>query len=110
MRPATGLALLCAACLALTGCGAYRCPVEPPEAVLHTDILAPLDPNVQGETLGEKKGTASSRQLLSLFAWGDASIQAAAEAGEITIIRHVDYRFVDYFRVYSRFTTIVYGD
>ena len=63
-----------------------------------------------------KVGKSSAKSILSLFAWGDASIQSAMDDAECKIIHHVDYNqvyivlpIVD-IPVYSEFTTLVYGE
>jgi len=49
--------------------------------------------------------------ILWLFAWGDAGQARAARSGDVTIITHMDREMqVILFGLYSRVTTIVYGD
>jgi hypothetical protein len=46
-----------------------------------------------------------------LFAWGDAGTKAAADNGDITVLRHADVEyFVILMGLYGRITTVVYGD
>ena len=59
-------------------------------------------------TDGLKMGTATVEGII-LLAKGDASIQAAMEAGGITQIHHVDSEELNILGVYSTYTTIVYG-
>ena len=47
--------------------------------------------------------------ILGLVAWGDASAEAAAKDGGITIIEHVDYEYMNILFIYQRFTTIAHG-
>ena len=54
---------------------------------------------------------ASNKSLLWLVAWGDAGTKAAAENGNIKVIRHADSRFFSVlFGLYTEVTTVVYGD
>jgi len=94
----------------LGGCGAYEAPVIPPVALIYSDVSAPIDTDADAQPLGSKTGRASTEQVLSLFAWGDASIQAAAEDGKITKINHADYHYTNFLGIYSKFTMIVTGD
>ena len=49
--------------------------------------------------------------ILWLVAWGDASTAAAAMEGSLKTINHMDMEFFNIlFGVYTRQTTIVYGD
>lgn len=48
--------------------------------------------------------------MLGLVATGDASIEAAAKAGGITKIHHVDFENFSILGIYATFTTVVYGD
>jgi hypothetical protein len=90
--------LLALATLTLPGC-------------LYTHIKAPLDEDLQETKLGSKMGTATNKQVLFLFAWGDAGTQAAARNGGITTLTHADQEiFSILWFVYTTQTTIVYGD
>jgi len=95
--------------LAASGCAMQSAPVIPPFAAFQ-NYQAPLDLDNQETQLGSKTGQASTSNVLGLFAWGDGSTRAAATAGGITTIRSADYEFFSVFGIYSRYTTIVYGD
>jgi hypothetical protein len=56
-----------------------------------------------------KMGEATSTAILG-FATGDSSIKAAAAAGSITKISHVDSHTTVILGVYGKTTTIVYGE
>lgn len=94
------LRLMCTLALVLstTGC-------------LFVDIQHPMDKNYHDTELGSKVGSASSQAVLYLVAWGDSGSQAAASDGEITTIKHADRQvFSILFGLYTRITTVVYGD
>jgi hypothetical protein len=92
-----------------TGCAMGNAPVIPPAALIQT-YKAPLDIDYQDTQLGAKQGTSTSKTVLGIVSWGDASTRAAAQQGGITTIRAADYEFYTVFGVYSTYTTIVYGD
>ena len=76
-----------------------------------TDVKIPLDTNLEETKLGTKTGESSSQSVLWLVAWGDSGTQAAAAEGGITTVLHADQEiFSVLFGLYSRQTTIVYGD
>ncbi len=78
---------------------------------LYTNIQRPMDTDFLTTDLGSKEGRASNRSVLWLFAWGDAGTKAAADNGNISIIKHADQEFmVVLFGLYFRVTTVVYGD
>jgi TRL-like protein family len=78
---------------------------------LYTNIQRPLDKNFHTTDLGSKEGLASNQSILWLFAWGDAGTKAAAENGDISVIKHADQEtLVVLFGLYFRVTTVVYGD
>ncbi|MCP4004228.1 MAG: hypothetical protein GY725_08540 [bacterium] len=80
-----------------------------PGCYVHT--VLPLDRNLDRTHLGSKIGKASTQGVLWAVVWGDAGTQAAAEAGSLTTINHADQEiFVLLGGVYSRVTTVVYGD
>jgi len=97
IQRALGALLLGLACLT-SGC-------------LFTDVKIPLDTNLEQTKLGDKTGESSSQSVLWLVAWGDSSTQAAAQAAGITTILHADQRvFSVLFGLYSKQTTVVYGE
>jgi hypothetical protein len=77
----------------------------------YTNIQRPLGTEFNKTELGTKSGESSSYSLLWLVAWGDGGTKAAAENGKIQVIRHADTRlFFLLFGLYTKVTTIVYGD
>ena len=77
----------------------------------YTKTQMPLDKNYDMTELGTKIGRASNYSLLFLFAWGDAGSNAAAKDGGIKVIKHADRElFSVLFGLYTRNTTVVYGD
>jgi hypothetical protein len=95
---------------ALTGCVGYGAPVEPPVGFIYSTVQAPIDIDADATQLGTKQGRSTSSTILGLVAWGDASTRAAADAGGITTIRHIDYEYTSILSIYATFTTIAYGD
>lgn len=86
----------------LTGCGA-----------LYTDIKMPLPPlSVNPDTQARNhNGRASCATYVWVIAVGDCSVQAAMEDGKVSKVHHVDSEFKSYFLgIYSKFTTVVYGE
>jgi hypothetical protein len=97
MKKALGAALLGAAFLS-SGC-------------VYTSIKVPLDTDLDRTELGAKTGESSSQSVLWLFAWGDSGTQAAAQQGGLTTLLHADQElFSILFGLYSRSTTVVYGN
>ena len=77
----------------------------------YTNIRNPLDSDIDNTDLGSKVGQASNYSLLWLVAWGDASYAQAAKNGNITVMKHADRQYKQYFfGMYMEQTTIVYGD
>ena len=89
----------------ISGCA--FAPVVPPRGIIWNDQKSPLFP---GGKPGSKVGKASSHSVLFLFGWGDSGLRAALEDGNISEVRHTDYRIQNYLLVYQCFTTIVYGE
>jgi hypothetical protein len=78
---------------------------------LYVNIKTPLDTDLHKTTLGSKRGEASIHSILWLVAWGDAGTAAAARNGGLTTIQHMDTQiFSVLLGLYTRTTTIVYGD
>lgn len=78
---------------------------------VYGEFTRPLDEDLQETRLGDKVGESSAHSVLWLVAWGDAGAAAAARAGGITTLRHMDQRTLYIlWGLYFRNTTIVYGD
>ncbi len=91
----------------MTGCG-----VIPSKGA----ICAPIMINslssgeyVDNSVKAEKKGTATVQGIV-LFTEGDASIGKAMAAGGIKKVNRVDYEIFNILYVYTRYTTIVWGE
>ncbi len=107
------IAVAAVAALSLLGIGCagfLSAPVVPPLAFVYTGVEAPLDTELERTNLGSKRGQASVVNILGIVSTGDASAKAAAEDGGIQTIHHADYEFFNVLGVFSRYTTIVYGD
>ena len=99
------LALACVGLLFTTGCAMAVSPVN---GFVYTDVKAPLDTNSDADAT--KTGQASCKSYLGIVATGDASIEAAARAGGIKKIHHVDFKSFSVMGFYAEFTTIVHGE
>jgi hypothetical protein len=74
-------------------------------------VQRPLGNNFDNTQLGTREGRSSCYSVLWLFAWGDAGAKAAATQGNIKVIRHADTEVKSVLLgIYSRVTTVVYGD
>ena len=94
---------LCSILVALVAATSTGC------AYLHTQ--RPLSVNYQKTELGTKEGRASAYSLFWLVAWGDAGNKAAAKNGDIKVINCADAEILSVFLgLYTRMTTVVYGD
>lgn len=96
---------LATATLFLSGCAVT--PVMPPHGLLFNDQKAPLFP---GKEVGTYSGESSSQSILFLVAWGDSSMKAAMEDGQLTSVKGSDYRIENYLLVFQRYTTIAHGE
>mgnify|MGYP001423448544 CR=1 FL=1 len=77
----------------------------------YVNTRAPYDETLESTELGSKVGTASNHSVLWLVAWGDGSYAAAAENGDIRVMKHADIEvFSVLFGAYVKRTILVYGD
>lgn len=78
---------------------------------LYTDIQMPMDTDFDKTELGVKEGESDTHTVLYLVSWGDAGTKAAADEGDVKLIRHADRKvFSVLFGLYTKITTVVYGD
>jgi len=74
-------------------------------------VQRPLGTNFDNTQLGSKEGRSNAYSVLWLVAWGDAGTKAAASQGDIKVIRYADTEVKSVLLgIYSRVTTVVYGD
>ena len=98
MRQKLGVLVVLGAALLLQGC-------------VYANVVFPLDTDTNETKLGSKVGTASSYSVLWLVAWGDGGTAKAAQNGGMTTVRHLDQEVESIlFGLYTRQTTIAYGD
>jgi len=78
---------------------------------LYSNIKTSYDTDLDKTQLGSKTGEASITSILWLVSWGDAGVAAAAENGNLSVAYHMDMKILSVlFGLYSKQTTVVYGD
>ncbi len=87
----------------LTGCANGPSPVG---IGLITDVKGPI--MATGVT-GSKTGTACANTILGLINKGDASIEAAKAAGDVSVVASVDYHTKGFYPFVGDTCTIVTG-
>ena len=95
--------------ICFTGCG-FSSPVVPGHGVVYSNFSSPLDINFDKTDLGTKQGEASTTSFFGIVTIGDCSTHEAAKNGNIQTIKHADYKYFNVLGIYSKYTTIVYGD
>ena len=101
----SSVAALCFVGMGTSGCAFARSPVT---GLVYLDTSA--GEAISSNDVGAKKGEACASSILGWVGTGDASITAAAKAGGITKISHVDSTASDILLVYAEYCTIVYGN
>jgi len=101
------LAALCVAALFSTGCAYVSTDQQALPGLFYTDMTSPGD--FAGIALGTKQGVSSAESYLGAVALGDASINAAALAGGLTAVSHVDYHAWSVAGFYAKLETYAYG-
>lgn len=100
--------LLMASVFGAALCGCVSAPFVPPTGMV-AQVKAPLSTDGNWK-VGLKSGSASSQSVLGLYAWGDCSITAAAEAGGLKRIDYVDYEYDNVIGVWQKVTVTAYGE
>ena len=78
---------------------------------VYTKVQRPYDRNYDKTELGTKVGKSTFKSVFWCASWGDAGTKAAAENGDIKVIRHADAEYYTLLLgLYTRITTVVYGD
>ncbi|MHC4661771.1 MAG: TRL-like family protein [Planctomycetota bacterium] len=87
------------------------CAANPYYGFFFTDNKAPnIFFDCAGQNVGDKVGKAEVKNILGLVSWGDASIGAAAKAGQIKKINYIDVENFSIFGFFAKQTTIVGGE
>ncbi len=77
----------------------------------YINVSGPYDADIDNTGFGTKVGRSSNHSILWLVAWGDGGYKAAADNGDIAVMKHADFQYTQYLMgLYARQTTIVYGD
>lgn len=98
MRTLKFVVMITVAAMLMTGC-------------VYSNIKTPLDRDLDKTEMGTKVGEASMYSVLWMVSWGDSSTAAAAKDGSISTVNHMDMQiFSVLFGMYTRTTTIAYGD
>lgn len=96
--------------LMMTGCCTPQGPfVNAGSMGIVADSVTPGAFSIDNSVKPAKVGKASAKGII-LFTTGDNSIKAAMENGGIKKVHHVDIDVTNVFNLYSRTTTIVYGE
>lgn len=80
---------------------------SPVSGMLYSDVQGPV--NATGSMRGNLHGEACAASYLGLVALGDASISAAAKAGGVNQISHVDHTWTNILGLYAQYCTHVWG-
>lgn len=110
--------------LGSVGCSAIpvRAPVVPPGGGIYTHYRAPLQTEFANDGLGtnvspsRKHGESDSRYIWIplyfpfTFGFGDASIESAAQRGNISTIHYADYEYTSVLSIFAETKVIVYGE
>lgn len=106
MKAKTLIAILLVTAFMLPSCAGAWTPVGP--GTIFTSVKGPLD--ATSASGGTKMGTSEAMSILGIVAMGDASIQAAKNAGGISTVSHVDHESFSVLGIYATFKTVVYGN
>jgi hypothetical protein len=87
------------------GCAGVAAPVH---GSLFTDVKYPA--GVTSNSGSTKTGQAKATSYLGIVALGDASVEAAAKAGGITKVHHVDAHAKSILGIIGWYTITVYGE
>jgi hypothetical protein len=106
-------AVLLLAAVMFGGCGAgWTVMHSPTIGLIYTGTQSPSMAATETEAVGtSKKGQSECMSVLGIAAWGDCSVEGAMHQGGVKKIHNVDHKtYLVLFGVYTKVTTIVYGE
>ena len=93
----------------IAGCGYYSAPVTPMRGAISV-YEVPVDHTFDNTRIGYKRGEAGTTVILGLFSFGDASTYRAAQNANIHRVDHIDHAYLNVLGLFTKYTTIVYGE
>ena len=103
-RRLTQIISLLAAVMFFGGCLAYT----PVIGVVVTAAQGPLTATTFDQSA--RVGNSCAYSILGMVSWGDASINAAKNAGQIKQVASVDYETLNVLAIFGSFCTVVRGN
>jgi hypothetical protein len=91
--------------LMFSSCAMVKSPLS---GAIYTGVKAPVA--VTSNSNSTKVGTSSATSILGWFAYGDASIDAAAKSAGISKIHHVDEQSTSVLGIFASYKVFVYGE
>ena len=105
MQKLIAMSVVLGSLIFLSGCTMTLTPIY---GSLYTNAKGPVA-GVDNAAKDAKKGTAVATCIAGV-AYGDSSISQAMKVGNINKVHHVDCEVFTVMGVYSKFTTVVYGE
>lgn len=100
------LSVICAVALMMGSCSVVSTGAG--SGFIYTDVTEGAI--ATGNQCGTKVGESQAVGVLGIVAIGDASIQTAAHQAGIKKISHVDTKKMSILGIFSKYTTVVYGE
>lgn len=105
MKKVKMLVLVAGSALLLSSCAAVKSPLT---GYIYTGVKAPV--TATSNSNSTKVGTSKATSVLGWFAFGDASIDAAAKSAGISKIHHVDEKSTSVLGIFASYEVYVYGE
>ncbi len=94
------------ACVVL---GLTACATPYPVGQIMTNVILPVQAT-SNEGTSSKVGEASCNSVLSMFSYGDCSIDTAKKNAGITKVHHADWHGKNFLGLFGTYKVMVYGD
>ncbi|MCX6171534.1 MAG: TRL-like family protein [Flavobacterium sp.] len=89
----------------ISSCAMVKSPLS---GYVYTGVKAPV--TATSNSNSTKVGTSNATSILGWFAFGDASIDAAAKSAGISKIHHVDEQSTSVLGIFASYKVFVYGE
>ena len=89
----------------ISSCAMVKAPLS---GYVYTGVKAPV--TATSNSNSSKVGTSQATSVLGWFAFGDASIDAAAKSAGISKIHHVDEQSTSVLGIFATYKVLVYGE
>ena len=96
--------------LSLIQCGSIGVTYRPAPGLLYNNVKFDGDFNPSNNVSESKTAEGCIQHFLRIYSWGDAAAGSIANNAGIKKISFIDHNYTEFFLIYGKYCTVVYGE